>query len=960
MERRQISARVRQWLCEELQVWRAGGILADNQAARIFDLYETADQSASRRRSLAMYALSGIATVMVGLAVLLLVSYNWQAMSATAKLAVIFGVLIGSYLVAAYLKLGTTWRVTSEMLFFLAGVFYGAAIWLIAQVFHIQSHYPDGIWFWTVGILPVVLYLDVLPMHALYAFLLALWVGTEILGFHGLLFGWFGGAWHWPRSAYTLPLLVLPGVICAYRRRSAVTLAVYVPVLAWWGVLQPTAWSWEVTPVLFVGLAGALLLLIAEMHRFGSRLAVPYRLYGVLISAGVLVLLSYASEIDGVLRHGLAMQTYVAGLAIALAGAVAALAVVFLQQRDEATSQRKAPFAAIVARQWLPLCLVLLLAGLCFWSGLFNMHDAPYDAFGYRGASTPSLSTWTPQILVPVAAVNVMMIALALWLMRVGLREDRSGPFAAGVLYFLLWAVLRYEDLFSGVGGMLGAAAMFLLCGVALLAVARLWMHRKENLPSPIEIGAGSEGGNVLGPQDSGSSQDALNLTLAHREREPHMLPGWLERVAASVQGRGRTLLIAGMGLQLSVLIGMIVLKAAPLWTGETVLLRVVPIDPRDMFRGDYVALRYDISGGPRSGSAGLPDSWDRQQQGKTVYALLKPEEDGKHWQLDRFSVERPAGGKFICGTITGWNSVEYGIESYYFQEGQGREYEEAARQRKLSAEVAIAPDGRAALRQLHMESPLASARPAYDSVEKYRYPTDVTYRAVRLPSAKITLDGRLDEPEWSRANVERHFVFPWEKIETPQTEFMAFCDEKYLYFAFRVEDNDICVLDKLRDKEDEVFEDRVELYFGGDHQMKDYYCLEIDSRGRVFDYRASYYRQLDAKWHWEGVEAAALSGKVGNVPGYTVEARIPLATLKTMGLVQRFPREKILCGLYRAEFSHDRSGKPVVQHETLHNRGRKIDGPPPIEKWISWIDPKTSEPDFHVPSSLGWLEIGE
>ena len=66
----------------------------------------------------------------------------------------------------------------------------------------------------------------------------------------------------------------------------------------------------------------------------------------------------------------------------------------------------------------------------------------------------------------------------------------------------------------------------------------------------------------------------------------------------------------------------------------------------------------------------------------------------------------------------------------------------------------------------------------------------------------------------------------------------------------------------------------------------------------------------------------------------------------------------KIRCGLYRAEFSHDRSGRPVVQKESLHNLGRKVEGPPPIEEWISWVDPKTKEPDFHVPASLGWLEF--
>jgi len=78
------------------------------------------------------------------------------------------------------------------------------------------------------------------------------------------------------------------------------------------------------------------------------------------------------------------------------------------------------------------------------------------------------------------------------------------------------------------------------------------------------------------------------------------------------------------------------------------------------------------------------------------------------------------------------------------------------------------------------------------------------------------------------------------------------------------------------------------------------------------------------------------------------------------MGLPRLEPGAKVLCGLYRAEFSHDRSGKPVVERKTIHNQGRKLDGPPPIEDWISWIDPKTPDPDFHVPSSLGWLEIVE
>jgi hypothetical protein len=77
-------------------------------------------------------------------------------------------------------------------------------------------------------------------------------------------------------------------------------------------------------------------------------------------------------------------------------------------------------------------------------------------------------------------AANAAMVALAVWLMWVGLREDRAQPFAAGVAYFLLWTVVRYIDLFGRVGGMLGAALLFFLCGCLLLGIVAFWRQRKR------------------------------------------------------------------------------------------------------------------------------------------------------------------------------------------------------------------------------------------------------------------------------------------------------------------------------------------------------------------------------------------------------------------------------------------------------------------------------------------------
>jgi hypothetical protein len=106
-------------------------------------------------------------------------------------------------------------------------------------------------------------------------------------------------------------------------------------------------------------------------------------------------------------------------------------------------------------RRWLPMAFTLSMAFLAF-----------YEVF-------------VAEPLIPTVLANAAMVALALWLVQVGLREDRGLPFSAGVLYFLLWVVLRYIDLFGDFGGMLGASAMFFLCGATLFGLATYWRKRK-------------------------------------------------------------------------------------------------------------------------------------------------------------------------------------------------------------------------------------------------------------------------------------------------------------------------------------------------------------------------------------------------------------------------------------------------------------------------------------------------
>lgn len=184
--------------------------------------------------------------------------------------------------------------------------------------------------------------------------------------------------------------------------------------------------------------------------------------------------------------------------------------------------------------------------------------------------------------------------------------------------------------------------------------------------------------------------------------------PTWLEHLITSLKSRERLLLLLAVGFQVTVLLSMIALRATPLLTGSTILVRVIPVDPRDFFRGDYVILGYEFSRIPPEGIEGLPEERSRanasQWLGKEVYVTLVPDMDGQHWRMETMSLQRPSEGAYIRGALTDFGRLAFGIEAYYVQEGEGKKYEEAIRNRQLSAELAVTSDGQAALRGLRIE----------------------------------------------------------------------------------------------------------------------------------------------------------------------------------------------------------------------------------------------------------------
>lgn len=653
-----LTAAQRSWLIAALRLWQTKQIVTAEQAERILGCYEAEDEVARRTQKTMVFVLMSMAAFLLGLAVLLVIGFNWSEFPREAKLAIVLVGVIGTHALGLYLRYRQMMAGLGEVVSFLGCLGYGAGIWLVAQAYHLSAHYPDGVWWWAIGVLPFALLLDSLLLHSLLAGLLAIWVGTELLG------PWLATPWWaigWTPHALSLPLLVVPGLVQAYRSGSPLRLGLYLPVAAWWLFLQAMASGCGPQTVFWVGSGGALLLVLAELHRPDNPMSIPYRLWGVVLGGGALFVLSFYGYWDDMLLRRTNylrpdLLTTAAGWtveAVMIVAPLVLLGAVLTLARRRATNGEA--IGDVLRREWFPVTLVVGMSALALWSLL--------AAHGITG--------W----LLPVVLCNAALIGLAIYLIRVGAREERARPFVAGVLTFLAWTFARYFDLF-GEAGMLGGAVIFTLCGAALLLLATY-------LP---------------------------RLRAARREHQTEFAPAvpaagppWLERTVTAVAARTPALLMATVVLQVAVLGGMIALEAVPLLIGERVVLRTVPVDPRDIFRGDYVILSYDVNRIPPTGIAGSAVSgggWDPALQGRTVYVPLEADDDGAHFHGARPTVHRPANRPYLRGQVNG-GRIDFGIEAYYVQEGTGRRWERLRNTRKLSAEVAVAPWGKARLVRL-------------------------------------------------------------------------------------------------------------------------------------------------------------------------------------------------------------------------------------------------------------------
>jgi uncharacterized membrane-anchored protein len=173
--------------------------------------------------------------------------------------------------------------------------------------------------------------------------------------------------------------------------------------------------------------------------------------------------------------------------------------------------------------------------------------------------------------------------------------------------------------------------------------------------------------------------------------------------------------------IQLALLAVIIGDRMQILREGLEVTLQTRPVDPRDLLRGDYVTLAYDISQLP----AGPLKDKPAGARNPIVFVKLAPNRDGIYEAIsvhtEAVALQGPEvliRGRVTYGATCGPKEgqfcdrlqIRYSLESYFVPEGEGRKLEQLRNQRKLTIVAAVTPTGRAAIKRL-----LVDGEPAYD-----------------------------------------------------------------------------------------------------------------------------------------------------------------------------------------------------------------------------------------------------
>ncbi|MDA1190608.1 MAG: DUF2157 domain-containing protein [Candidatus Poribacteria bacterium] len=145
----------RRHLRQELDLWRRDGLIDPSQADDLTQRYalDSLTREAERRFTHTIFV---IGAVLVGIGVTAFVAANWKTIPVSAKIALLYGVMLAAHGIGYFLwKIDGRREHLGHALILLGTLIFGANIGLMGQIYHLESREGAAFGAWALGALAV-------------------------------------------------------------------------------------------------------------------------------------------------------------------------------------------------------------------------------------------------------------------------------------------------------------------------------------------------------------------------------------------------------------------------------------------------------------------------------------------------------------------------------------------------------------------------------------------------------------------------------------------------------------------------------------------------------------------------------------------------------------------------------------------------------------------------------------
>ncbi len=415
-------------LGKEIAEWVESNVITESQAIQLCQRYDI-DYHQISNRSFGYNVLVSLGYLFIGLAVITLLSANWEEIPRGIRMAGLIILTMATHVIAIkkYVSNG------SVVLFLLANLFYGASIILIAQVYHLGEHMPDGVLWWALGCLPIAVLLRN-PWVMLQSLLLAIiWFFMQIdFGFFPGLFIVFIVAAIYILFRGQQSLLLFLAVV------FSIGLFVEYSLAMWWG---GGSWYFDFHVEHIPVSVSLFIFAIVFSHYLANQASTRAKDYGAVLSVWSLrfgliamFILSFEEPWREMIGEIWIYKTSMLAVVTILSLASLALAV---------TAKKLLPVIAILTFYLVSLAL-LMFASDHFSAQIFQI------------------------------IYNIALTGIGVGLIIMGIQQGITHYFFLGVVAILLTALMRYIDL---IGDYIGGAILFAVFAAVLLGAAKFWKH---------------------------------------------------------------------------------------------------------------------------------------------------------------------------------------------------------------------------------------------------------------------------------------------------------------------------------------------------------------------------------------------------------------------------------------------------------------------------------------------------